>query len=62
MDKKTFLVIIGYSKLDYDSRKEVRNFIEKFEKEEYSDRKPLVESFSKSLGPTQSDTCPCCGK
>ena len=35
MDKKTFKVIKGYSELGYSERQEVRDFIEKFEKEEF---------------------------
>ncbi len=61
MDKKIYYVIKGYSELDYDGRKQVREFIENFEKGEYDDRKPLVESIQKSLGPTSS-VCPCCGR
>lgn len=62
MDKKTFKVIKGYSELGYSERKEVREFIEKFEKEEFGSRKPLVENLRKSLGPTSDNNCPCCGK
>lgn len=62
MDKKTFQVIKGYSELGYSERKEVREFIEKFEREEFTRRKPLIENLSKSLGPTSDNNCPCCGK
>lgn len=61
MDKKVYYVIKGYSKLDYKERQQVREFIEDFEKKEYADREPLVESIQKSLGPTSS-VCPCCGR
>jgi len=62
MDKKTFKVIKGYSELGYSEQKEVREFIEKFEREELQKRKLLVENLSKSLGPTSDNICPCCGK
>jgi len=61
MDKKTFYVIKGYSELDYDGRKEVREFIDNYEKKAGGERKPLVESIQRSLGPTSS-ICPCCGR
>lgn len=62
MDKKIFFVIKGYSELDYSSRKEVREFIQKYEDKEISERRTLIESTQKSLGPTSSNTCPCCGR
>ena len=62
MEKKTIKVIRGYSELSYDERKEVREFIEKYEKEEFENRKPLIRSLSESLGPLDTDTCPCCGR
>ena len=62
MDKKVYQVIKGYSELEYSQRKEVREYIEKYEKEEFTRRKPLVESLGRSLGPVSQDTCPCCGR
>lgn len=62
MDKKTLHVIKGYSKLDYSQRKEFREFMKQFEDKEFSDRKPLVESLQKSLGPLDQDVCTCCGR
>lgn len=62
MEKKTFKVIKGYSVLPYSERKEVRDFIDRFEKEEYDKREPIIKSLSESLGPLDTDTCPCCGK
>ena len=62
MNKKTYLVIKGYTELDYTSRKEVRDFITDYESKGFSERKPLIESIQKSLGPTSSITCPCCGR
>lgn len=35
MEKSTIKVIKGYSELSYDERKEVREFIERYEREEY---------------------------
>jgi hypothetical protein len=62
MNKKTYKVIKGYSELSYPERREVREFIEKFEKEEPGDRKPLIKGLYESVGPLDSDNCPCCGK
>lgn len=62
MNKKTYKVIKGYSELSYSERKEVREFIEKFEKEDFDDRKPLIKGLSESVGPLDSDNCPCCGR
>jgi len=62
MDEKIFRVIRGYSKLGYDERKQVREFISKYEDTEFAKRGSLIESIQKSLGPTSQDICPCCGK
>jgi len=57
----------GYACLDSTDRATVRKFIEEFEKKTYLEQKTLNESFeksvrNKSLGPTSSVGCPCCGK
>jgi len=62
MNKKTYKVIKGYSELEYSKRKEVREWIEKYEKENIEDRKPLIKGIFESVGPLDSDNCPCCGK
>ena len=62
MNEKVYKVIKGYSNLSYTERKEVREFIEKYEKEEFKEREPLVKALSESVGPIHQDTCPCCGK
>ncbi len=62
MNKKVTSIKIAYSDLGSDERKEIRDFIEEFEKKEYSDRRILNESLRKSLGPINSATCPVCGK
>lgn len=62
MNKKLISVKIAYSDLDLNERKEIRDFIEEFEKKEYSDKRSLNESLRKSLGPINSATCPVCGK
>ncbi len=62
MEKSTIKVIKGYSELSYDERKEVREFIERYEREEYEKRKPIIKSLCESLGPLDTNTCPCCGK
>ena len=62
MDEKVYRVIKGYSELSYEQRREVREQIEKFEREEFGKRKLLIESLQKSLGPINQDICPCCGR
>ncbi len=62
MEKKTIKVIKGYSELTYGERKEVRDFIEKYEENEFSQREPIIKSLTESLGPLDSDSCPCCGR
>ena len=62
MNEKLISVKIGYSDLDWDERKEIRDFIEEFERKEYSDKRELNEGLRKSLGPINSATCPVCGK
>lgn len=62
MNEKTYKVIKGYSELSYAERKEVREYIEKYEAKEFDDRKPLIKSLSESVGPIDQDSCPCCGR
>ncbi|HSZ25476.1 MAG TPA: hypothetical protein VK766_07160 [Cytophagaceae bacterium] len=57
----------GYMQLDAYDRGEVRKFIEEFEKKPDVQKITESKSFSdriknRSLGPTSSATCPCCGK
>lgn len=62
MNKKTYKVIKGYSELSYTERKEIREQIEKFEKEEFEKRDKLIKGLFESVGPLDQDSCPCCGK
>lgn len=62
MEKNTIKVIRGYSELSYDERKAVREFIEKYEREDYDKKKPIIKSLCESLGPLDTNTCPCCGR
>jgi hypothetical protein len=62
MEKNTIKVLKGYSELSYLERREVRDFIEKYDKEEFDKRKILIKSLTESLGPLDTNTCPCCGK
>jgi hypothetical protein len=57
----------GYAALDSYDRLKVRQFIEEFEKKSGTEQKSMNESFNsavrnKSLGPTSSAACPCCGR
>jgi len=62
MEKKSIKVIKGYSELSYDERKEVREFIEKYDREEFEKRRTLIKSLTESLGPIDTSICPCCGR
>ncbi len=62
MDEKIKRLVKVYSELDWDSRKEVRDFIDNFEKKEFSEKRKINESLSKSLGPLMANSCPYCGK
>lgn len=61
MNSKVEKVKAGYSSLEYDERKEIREFIEEFEKKEYKEKRWINEDLKKSLGPISSAGCPCCG-
>jgi len=57
----------GYANLDSYDRAKVREFIAEFEKKTLTEQKTINEGFSstvrnKSLGPTSSASCPCCGR
>ena len=62
MEKNTIKVIKGYSELSYEERKEVRSFIENYEQESFDRRKPIIKSLTESLGPLDTNSCPCCGR
>jgi hypothetical protein len=60
-------VKLGYMQLDSYDRGEVKKFIEEYEKKSADQKINESKLFSdrvrnKSLGPTSSATCPCCGK
>ena len=62
MKEKVEQVKIAYSDLSWDERKEIRDFIENFEKKEYSEKRVINEQLRKSLGPINSGKCEWCGK
>jgi hypothetical protein len=62
MKEKVELVKIAYSDLSWEERKEIRDFIENFEKKEYSEKRVINEQLRKSLGPINSGKCDWCGK
>lgn len=62
MDEKVKRLLTVYTELDWDSRKEVRDFIKDFEEKDFTEKKSINESFRKSLGPLSSSSCPYCGK
>ncbi len=61
MEKDIYKVLRGYSDLSLSERKKLRELIEKFEKGDYINLKEIREKRF-SLGPLDTDSCPCCGK
>lgn len=60
-------VKLGYMQLDSYDREQVRKFIEEYERKSADQKLNESRTFServrnKSLGPTSSATCPCCGR
>lgn len=66
MSVKSDKVKSGYTELSDAERQDVINFINEYEKSgslgKVNLSKRARETFSKSLGPTGSNNCPCCGK
>ena len=66
MSVKTDKVKSGYTELSDSERQEVIKFINEFEQSgplgKVNLSKRSRETFNKSLGPTGSNDCPCCGK
>ncbi|HEY5367432.1 MAG TPA: hypothetical protein VIJ75_00445 [Hanamia sp.] len=66
MSTKSEKVKSGYSELDYSEREDVKKFIKEFDDASIEKRKVFSEglrtTLNKSLGPTSSWGCPCCGK
>ncbi|NRS90842.1 hypothetical protein HNQ02_003789 [Flavobacterium sp. 7E] len=62
MDEKVKRLVKVYSELDWSERKVVRDFIEDFEKKEFSEKRAINEALNKSLGPLMTNACPYCGK
>lgn len=64
MSQETSRINLLYSELSYSERKEVRVFIEEFEKEDFDRRTSIKESLNKAFtsGPLSGGTCPRCGK
>ena len=66
MSVKSDKVKSGYTELSVSERGEVLSFIKEYEQSGLLGKESLSrrsrEAFSKSLGPTGSNDCPCCGK
>ncbi|MBL1233356.1 MAG: hypothetical protein COA31_011610 [Flavobacteriales bacterium] len=62
MNKKTLKVLKGYSELDYNERVEIREQIKKYEETEFAKRDTIIKALNESVGPLDSNNCPCCGK
>lgn len=62
MNHQVERVKLLYSELGIDERKEIREFIRKFEDVFYDEKKVIREDLKKSLGPLSSAKCECCGK
>ncbi len=66
MDRKLAAVIIGYVSLSPDQRREFREAVQEFEKEDASEKIATKSRLSPSvikmeLGPLEGG-CPCCGR
>lgn len=61
MNEKIKKLILIYTELDVEERKQVRELIQQFEGKSFPERRTFSEGLSKSLGPTNS-RCPYCGK
>ncbi len=62
MNKKTFKVLKGYSELSFDEKKEIREQIEKYDGTTFDKRDSIIKALNESVGPLDSNVCPCCGK
>jgi len=66
MSVKSDKVKSGYTELSDAEKLEVKKFINEYDLSTYSGKINLSErakeTFSKSLGPTGGNNCPCCGK
>jgi len=63
MSKKTYKVVKGYYELTSSEKREVRDAIKKIDDKEYDFQKQdIVKAMSESVGPLDSNNCPCCGK
>ncbi|WP_433780483.1 hypothetical protein [Flavobacterium anhuiense] len=62
MDEKVKRLLKVYTELDYNQRKEVREYIENYEKKDLSEKRNISESLNKSLGPLMTNVCAYCGK
>ena len=63
MNKKTYKVVKGYSELNESEKREVREAIKKIDDKAYDFQKEdIVKAMSESVGPLDSNSCPCCGK
>jgi len=56
----------GYAKLDVYNKLILKDFITEFDNKTSTEQKAINERFAsevrnKSLGPTSSSNCPCCG-
>ncbi|WCM43608.1 hypothetical protein MG290_14780 (plasmid) [Flavobacterium sp. CBA20B-1] len=62
MDEKVKRLLKVYSELAPSERKEVRDFIDDFERKSFLEKRSANESLNKSLGPLLTNSCVCCGK
>lgn len=62
MNENVQRIMRGYSELDLDSRKAVKEFIKDFEEKAFKEKEEIRKDFNKSLGPTSDMNCPCCGR
>jgi len=62
MNERIKKVLGGYANLTTNERAEFKKAMIDFDGKGYLEQKGLSETFNKSLGPLDSNPCPCCGR
>lgn len=62
MNEKVKKVFKGFLELNDNEKDELKKAIRDYDSKGSYEQRTFSESFAKSLGPTSSNPCPCCGK
>ena len=62
MNKEVKKLLIGYFKLTEDQKKELMEAIHEKQNLTLNEQRKYSGELQRSLGPTSSNTCPCCGR